>query len=98
MKLQPMGEAALVVETEDAAQAQALRRTLLDLAIPGVRDLVPGQSSLLVSADPLSLDLDALAARLEEVHAGAWAPKPCEHEVLTDYSGEDLATVAKLAG
>ena len=93
-----MGEAALLVETEDAAQAQGLRRALLELAVPGLRELVPGQASLLISADPLETDLDALAARLPYVFAAAQPPKVREHEFLTDYSGEDLAAVAKLAG
>lgn len=98
MKLRFMGEAALLVETEDASQAQALRRALLDLAIPGVRELVPGQASLLISADPVLADLDALTARLSDVVTTTIQGEVREHDFLIDYSGEDLATVAKLAG
>lgn len=98
MKLHFMGEAALLVETEDAAQAQALRRALLELAVPGLLELVPGQASLLISADPLMADLDALAARLPGVVTATQPGKSREHEFLTDYSGADLAAVAKLAG
>lgn len=98
MKLSFMGETALLVDTEDAAQAQDLRRALLELAIPGLRELVPGQSSLLISADPLVTDLDVLAARLPDLVATTSPAKARAHEFLTDYSGEDLAAVAKLAG
>lgn len=98
MKLRFMGDAALLVETEDAAQAQALRRALLELAIPGLRELVPGQASLLVSADPLLTDLNSLAARLPEIVTDVPQDRVRKHEFLTDYSGEDLAAVAKLTG
>ncbi|HEY1991585.1 MAG TPA: allophanate hydrolase subunit 1 [Gammaproteobacteria bacterium] len=98
MKLRFMGEAALLVEVEHAAQAQALRRALLEAAIPGLVELVPGQASLLISADPLLADLDSLAARLPDMVTAASQGKVREHEFLTDYSGEDLAAVAKLTG
>lgn len=98
MNLRLMGEAALLVETEDAARAQALRRALLDLQLPGLRELVPGQASLLISGDPLLLDLDALVARLPDLDMELWPRKVCEHEFLTDYSGQDLAAVADLSG
>ena len=98
MKLRTVGDAALLAETGDAAQAQALRRALLDLAIPGVRELVPGQSSLLVTTIPGSVDLDMLSARMAELHVDTRGIPGREHEFLTDYSGEDLVAVAKLAG
>lgn len=98
MNLRFVGESALLVETEDAAQAQALRRAVRELAIPGLRELVPGQCSLLIGADPLAVDLDALAARVAGLQTQAGSARPREHEFLTDYSGEDLDTVAKLAG
>lgn len=97
MKLHRVGEAALLVETSDAAQAQALRSAVLALAIPGLHELVPGQSSLLIAADPLAVDMDSLAARLVGLRVEAEPPQPREHEFLTHYSGEDLAVVAKLS-
>ena len=98
MKLRFMGEAALLVETEAAAEAQALRRALMGLAVPGLLEVVPGQASLLISADPLVADLDELAARLPGVVTAAQPGKAREHEFPTQYRGEDLAAVAKLAG
>lgn len=98
MNLRLVGESALLVETADAAQAQALRRSLQELAIPGLRELVPGQCSLLIGVDPLSVDLDALAARMADLQTTAGTSKPRQHEFLTDYSGEDLTVVAKLTG
>lgn len=98
MNLRYVGESALLVETEDAEQAQALRRALLELAIPGLRELVPGQSSLLIGADPLSMDMDALAAKLADLQLKAQRLAPREHEFLTEYCGDDLAAVAKFTG
>lgn len=98
MKLRFMGESAMLVETDDAAQAQALRHALLELAIPGLRELVPGQATLLVSADPILTDLDALASRLPNIVTDVRRDKVREHEFLTDYAGDDLLAVAKLSG
>ena len=98
MKLRSMGETALLVETESAAQAQALRRAVLELAPPGLRELVPGLASLLISVDPLLVDLDALAARLPDLAVDRPVPQGRSHELLVDYSGQDLAAVAQLAG
>lgn len=98
MNVRLMGETALLVEIDDAAQAQALRRALLDLDLIGLRELVPGQASLLISADPLVLDLDALAERLPDMAVQSQVAQSREHEFMTTYSGEDLVAVAKSAG
>jgi KipI family sensor histidine kinase inhibitor len=94
VKMRFMGEAGLLVETADAAEAQALRGSLLQRRIPGLRDLIPGHASLLIVADPLSTDMDALAANLTlpmavEPQVGR------EHEFGVQYDGEDLGEVAK---
>ncbi|HEY3644305.1 MAG TPA: allophanate hydrolase subunit 1 [Gammaproteobacteria bacterium] len=97
MKTRFMGEGGLLVETADAAGAHALRRALLQRRIPGLRELIPGYASLLIVADPLSTDMDALAASLSvPVDAGTRVPR--EHEFKVQYGGEDLAVLAKRLG
>ena len=97
MKTRSMGEGALLVETTDAAQAHALRRALLDAPLPGVRELIPGHSSLLIVADPLILDLNTVAASLPAaVHVPSVTGRL--HEFSVVYDGEDLAEVAKHVG
>ena len=93
-----MGDAALLVETRDAAEAQTLRRTLSCQLIPGLRELVPGQASLLIVVDPLLTNLETLATNLPALGGDGVPAKPRQHEFLVDYSGEDLASVAKLSG
>lgn len=95
MNIRFMGDGALLVETRDSAEAQKLRRTLAVESIPGVRQLVPGSNTLLIAADPLSTDLDALAARLPELlRLPQAAPVARSHEILVRYGGEDLIAVA----
>lgn len=97
MKTRSMGEGGLLVETADAAQAHALRRSLLQRRIPGLRELIPGYASLLIVVDPLSTDLDVLAASLP-VSVDAWAGSVRGHEFTVRYDGEDLASAAKQLG
>ena len=94
MKTRFMGEGGLLVETADAATAHALRRALLRRRIPGLRELIPGYASLLIVADPLSTDIEALAAGLTmPLETGPREAR--QHEFSVHYDGEDLAAVAK---
>jgi KipI family sensor histidine kinase inhibitor len=97
MNLRPMGEGAVLVEVEDCAEAHALRRALLDAPLPGVRELIPGQASLLIVADPLILDLRSVAARLPAIAHTSPATGRL-HEFTVAYEGEDLDPVAKQLG
>lgn len=94
MKTRFMGDSALLVETSDAAEAQALRRLLLRRSLVGLKELVPGQTSLLLIADPEVLDLEALAADIPNVGLTAAAIVPRSHEFMVNYHGEDLRLVA----
>lgn len=97
MNLHPMGEGALLVELDSPTQAHALRRALLDAPLPGVRELIPGQSSLLIVADPLVLDMETVAARLPAAKQEPASPGRM-HEFSVIYDGGDLAAVAKQVG
>ena len=99
MNLRPAGERALLVEVEDLETVHRLHAALRTLDPPGVAELVPGYTTLLVVADPWSVDLDRLAAELP-----AWPlPPPDEAagdlvEVPVRYDGQDLDEVARLTG
>lgn len=99
MNIRAMGEGALLVETADAAAAHALRAQLLEQDIAGLRELVPGQRSLLLSFDPLQVNPDTLIQRLPELAAmPATPPEPHRHEIGVHYDGEDLADLARDLG
>jgi len=99
MNARYMGDSALLVETRDSAEAQRLRHALDAERIPGLRQLVPGYSSLLLEADPLVADLDALARRLPELlRAPSQASISRLHEIPVCYTGEDLEAVAASLG
>lgn len=99
MKVHRAGDSALLVETGGAAHAHRLRKHLLHANLPGLQDLVPGLSTLLIVADPLALDLDALAQSIP-----TWELPPGEagaaREIVVDvtYDGPDLSNVAELTG
>lgn len=96
MNIQAMGEGSLLVETGDAAAAHALRANLLKQGIPGLRELVPGQRSLLLSFDPLKMDHDKLMQRVHELATmPPMLPNQRRHEIGVRYDGEDLVCLAQ---
>ena len=99
MNVRYMGDGALLVEVRDSTEAQRLRNALDTERLPGVRQLVPGYDSLLVAADPLIVDLDALARRLPELlRVPVRTPIGRSHEIPVRYTGEDLDAIAAELG
>lgn len=101
--IRPFGEAAFLVEVDDAEQAQGLVTALADQPPPGVRAAVPGRASVLVEVDPLGPAVDELPAVLQALLTSA-APRPARgrlREIPVVYGGEhgpDLPAVAATAG
>ncbi|MEU8124599.1 5-oxoprolinase subunit PxpB [Spirillospora sp. NPDC049024] len=98
MNVRRAGETALLVETGDLATAHRLHAALRCAPPPGVVDVVPGERTVLVVADP-SADLGRLAAlipRLRLADGAAGDAGPVEIPVL--YDGDDLDEVASLTG
>lgn len=96
LRLLPAGEAVLV-ELADLPQTLALLASLQADPIPGVKEIVPGARSLLLTLDAQRLTRDALAQALatrsldvRETAAGGLV------EIPVHYDGEDLAEVAAL--
>jgi KipI family sensor histidine kinase inhibitor len=99
--IRPFGEAALLVELESSAQAQALAASLRDSPPPGMVETVPGLASLLVELDPLLADLELVSIDLERRVAGLRplrALRPRLHTIPVTYGGPDLDAVAELTG
>ena len=109
IQLRFVGDAALCVDVDGVTPFDANARVhLLDEAIrtacvPGVRDLVPGMTTLTVHVDPLRTDLAAIEsvlAMMEDVPVSK-APVPEPQDVRVHYGGEagpDLEAVAVATG
>ncbi|MEV5572942.1 5-oxoprolinase subunit PxpB [Spirillospora sp. NPDC052269] len=93
------GDGGLLVETAGLEDAHRLHRALRDAAIPGVTDIVPGERTVLLVAEPDVCDLDRLAARVATLEAGAAEAEDAPPvEIPVRYDGEDLGEVAELTG
>ncbi|MEV4258036.1 5-oxoprolinase subunit PxpB [Spirillospora sp. NPDC049652] len=93
------GDGGLLVETSGLDDSHRLHRALRDAAFAGVTDIVPGERTVLVVAEPDGCDLDRLAARVAAVEPGeADAEDAPPVEIPVRYDGEDLAEVAELTG
>ncbi len=102
--IRPFGEAALLVELTSSTQALALAASLGREPLPGVDEVVPGLSSLLVElAEPwrASEVADSLTSRLAALQAADVAGIGRPRVIPVVYGGEhgpDLAEVAALGG
>ncbi|RFU37384.1 5-oxoprolinase subunit PxpB [Actinomadura logoneensis] len=93
------GDGGLLVETSGLDDAHRLHRALRDAAFPGVTDIVPGERTVLLVAEPGACDLDRLAARVAVLEPGEAAAEDAPPvEIPVRYDGEDLAEVAELTG
>jgi KipI family sensor histidine kinase inhibitor len=95
-RLLPAGEAVLV-ELADLPQTLALLASLQAEPIGGVKEIVPGARTLLLTIDEQQLTRDALA---EALAGRSLTLRPTEDgprvEIPVHYDGEDLADVAAL--
>lgn len=108
-RLRFVGDAAVRVDVTAASPLEANRRVrqagaaMRAAAIPGVRDVVPGMTTLTVHVDPLRTDLPALEAVVADALAQpvSDAGTGRQHDVPVVYGGSggpDLDAVAHLAG
>jgi KipI family sensor histidine kinase inhibitor len=93
------GREAVLVELADLGEVMGLHRALSDAPAAGVRELVPGARTLLVSYDPARTSFDALAGALHATDiAAATAGEGPLVELPATYDGPDLAEVGELTG
>jgi KipI family sensor histidine kinase inhibitor len=109
-RIHPLAESGLLVELGDAidpalvARVAALAATLDAAALPGVLDVVPSYTTILVAFDPIRIDPDRLAADVRRLAAGtsaSAAPSARLVEIPVSYGGDlgpDLTAVAAHAG
>lgn len=98
MRVLRAGDAALLVETDDLASAHRLDAALREARPAGVVDVVPGERTVLVVAEP-GTDMDRLAGVLPDLPApGGAAADAAPVEIPVVYDGADLAEVAELTG
>jgi KipI family sensor histidine kinase inhibitor len=97
--VQPVGDAALRLETEDTASAAAAGARVRQAGWTGVRDVICGIRSVLVVFDPRNAEAPALAMRLRNVDR---TPFPVgtgrRIEIPVRFDGPDLEEVAALSG
>ena len=103
MTIVPFGESALLVELDDAEQAQQLAADLRAAPIRGVLGTVPGRASLLVEVDTLTADVQVVVEELRRRGQDrAAAPLPGRRRAIpVVYGGEmgpDLSEVARITG
>lgn len=107
LRLLPMGDSALLLETDDIDAVLAIAAVLAPLVDAGhgvwsdVDDLVPAARTLLVVTRPTT-DLDALGRALIDAARGAGRAAPLADqrvvEISVRYDGPDLDEVAGLTG
>ncbi len=108
--IRPLAESGLLVELDDAIDPAVTDRVLaltaaLDAAnLPGVLDVVPSYTTVLLSFDPVMAEPDVLAAEVRRLAAAALATPPPPGRLVTlpvaygaDF-GPDLGEVADHTG
>ena len=97
--LRPCGDEAWLLDLGDNDLVHRWATAVRDADVPGVRDIVPGLTTLLVSIDPALTDTSALRAALARLTPGApTVTDDVRHVIDVRYDGEDLADVASLTG
>jgi KipI family sensor histidine kinase inhibitor len=100
VRILPAGDAAVLVELADLAEAGRLYASLRADPLPGTLDLVPATRTVLVTLDRAVTGPEQAAAALRS-RSLADAPDPAAGELVelpTRYDGPDLADVAALTG
>lgn len=107
VRILPMGDAAILVETGDIDDVLALTVALSELALSGepvlaeVTDIVPGARTVLIIARHTS-DLPGIGQRVRRLASGLARTGSTVHEHVIEvpvrYDGPDLDDVARITG
>lgn len=98
LDVRPFGEDALLVEVAGHEEALALYRDLRERPVPGIRDLVPAATTVLITfVHPVVAAAAAHTLATRRVPAGRAARGPLV-EIPVVYDGPDLDAVAAHAG
>ncbi len=97
--LRPCGDAAWLLDLDDNRLVHRWAAAVREAELPGVSEVVPGLSTLLVTLDPEITDATALRTALAELEPTPEAGGDDERHVIeVTYDGEDLDAVAQLTG
>jgi KipI family sensor histidine kinase inhibitor len=100
MEAFPAGDAAVLLALADTGSAAQLAAAIRAAGLPGVRDVIPGAATVLVTVEPGTWDTAELSerlARLPPPDDAATGAAPVV-EIAVRYDGPDLADVAALTG
>lgn len=93
----PAGDDAVLLEFASAEEVEAAHRSLLARPLPGVAELVPAASTILVSYDPAATSPEEITGRLGGEHTPAAATAAFEPvRIPVRYDGPDLENLAAL--
>jgi KipI family sensor histidine kinase inhibitor len=99
LALHPCGEAAWLLELDDNRLVHRWADAVRGAHLPGVQEVVPGLTTLLVTVDPSITSAGALRAALRQLQPSPETESHDLHHVIdVRYDGEDLAAVADLTG
>ena len=99
MRLRPYGDTGLLVEADDLDTVLGLHAALDAAPLPGVVDLVPAISTLLIRLDPARTTVAEVAAGVRAVEPRRPADREAGRvEVPVHYDGEDLDAVGEVTG
>ncbi|WP_264051757.1 MULTISPECIES: 5-oxoprolinase subunit B family protein [Mycolicibacterium] len=98
-QLRPCGEEAWLLDLDDNRMVHRWAAAVRQADLPGVREVVPGLTTLLVTLDPESTNATVLRAALENLRPSPEQADDQGHHVIeVRYDGEDLAEVSRLTG
>ncbi|MBO0679084.1 allophanate hydrolase subunit 1 [Mycolicibacterium sp. S2-37] len=97
--LRPCGEHAWLLDLDDNRTVHRWAATIRLAELPGVREVVPGLTTLLVTFDPDVTNASALRAALGTLQPCSEQSSHRDHHVIdVRYDGEDLDEVSELTG
>jgi KipI family sensor histidine kinase inhibitor len=97
--LRPCGDEGLLLDLGDNRSVHRWAAAVRDAALPGVCDVVPGLTTLLVTVDPEISDSARLRTAISDLEPGPDAVGDSDRHVIdVRYDGEDLDEVARLTG
>ncbi|TFV61616.1 allophanate hydrolase subunit 1 [Mycobacterium sp. PS03-16] len=97
--LRACGEHAWLLDLDDNRTVHRWAAAIRVAELPGVREVVPGLTTLLVTVDPHVTTASAVRAALGRIRPGAEElGESDEHVIDVHYDGEDLDAVSALTG
>lgn len=97
--VKPAGDRAWLLDIGDNALVHRWAAAVRAARLPGVVDVVPGLTTLLVTVDPAEARASALRAALAALSPAADTARVADtHVIDVHYDGADLADVSRLTG